>query len=663
MLKQLDAFQEELAKDDRVASVVGPGDFRAETKDLGKLPTALKDSTKLLKGGKKDLGKLEDGLGQAGAGALTLQQGLRDAASGAAQLQSGSGDAEAGAGKRRAGLDAARSGALQISGGLGQALAGATALRDGAAKALAGSRQISGGLGQAAPTVKNGLPVIREMAANVAAGSQAVDSVTGQAQSATTSLDEALSNLQAMQGVSDDPSYQAAVAAVRSARDSAGNVSATLGGVQGKMQSASSVAGVFAGQVAELSDGLGQLLAGSTQLTSGIAQLSKGNADLADGIDQLNTGGGDLTAGLTQLRDGAGALESGLGLLTNGTGQLGSGLQAGTGPVGTLADGLATMESGVAKFRGNLPSSKDLEQLQAQAPGLFYSGYFVLAAIDGATPGSRNQATFAVNLERGGTAGQIVVIAKQPPSSEVTQELGDDLSVMAESFGDRVGLQTAVGGPGGALGDFQDDLSGKIWPVVIAVSLAIMLLVMVMLRAVVLPLVAVAFNLLTAAATFGIVSAVFVGDDPLMGGPGYLDPVTIIMTFACVFGFGIVFELYLLQQAREAFLASGDARDALRIALRRTAAASTGMAIAGVAVSVPFIASDMINLQQAGVAVAASVLLGALIVRPVLLPAAMQVLGRWVWWPTTRSAPPAPPSNGHRPHLPHLRRPKEPAEV
>lgn len=663
MLRKLEDFQRELAKDDRVASVVGPGEFRAQTRDLGKLPASLEDSAAMLKGGKKDLGKLENGLGQAGSGALTLQQGLRDAASGAAQLQSGSGDAQNGAGQLRDGLDAARSGALQISDGLGQALAGANSLKAGAAQALAGSRQISGGLGQAAPTVQEGLPLVREMAANVQAGSQAVDTVTGEAQAAAAKLDEALTNLQAIPGVSGDPSYQAAVAAVQAARASAGSVSSTLGGVQGRMQSASGVAGAFAGQVAELSEGLQQLLSGSTQLTNGIAQLSKGNADLATGIGKLSGGGGDLTSGLTQLRDGAGALQAGLGMLTAGTGQLGAGLGSATGPVGELAAGLDTMHTGVAKFRGQLPSPKDLEQLQAQAPGLFDSGYFVLAAIDGATAGNRNQASFAVNLDRGGTAGQIVVIAKQPPSDPATQALGDDLSDMAADFGDRNRLDTAVGGPAGQLGDFRDDIGDRIWPVVIIIAAAIALLLMVLLRAVVLPLVAVAFDLLTAAATFGVVDTLFVGDDPIMGGPGYLDPVTVIMVFAAVFGLTMVFEVYLLEMSRVAFVASGDARGALRDGLRRSAAAATGVAFVSVAISIPFIATDLINLRQVGTAVAVAVILDALIVRPVLLPAAMQVLGRWVWWPTTRSAPPAPPSDGHRPHLPHLRRPKEPAEA
>ena len=67
-LRALERFQAQLANDPRVESVAGPGEFRAETADLGTLKTQLNDSKKLLKGAPKDLGKLEGGLGEAGAG-------------------------------------------------------------------------------------------------------------------------------------------------------------------------------------------------------------------------------------------------------------------------------------------------------------------------------------------------------------------------------------------------------------------------------------------------------------------------------------------------------------------------------------------------------------------------------------------------------------------
>jgi X-X-X-Leu-X-X-Gly heptad repeat protein len=141
LLRELDGFQASVAKDPRVASVVGPGAIRATSNDLAVLPRKLRESTNLLKGGKRDLGRLQKGLGQAGAGAKKLRTGLASAAGGAGQLSTGSQSAGSGAGQLRAGLDRAQTGAGQISSGLQQALAAARKLRDGAGAGVASPHQ------------------------------------------------------------------------------------------------------------------------------------------------------------------------------------------------------------------------------------------------------------------------------------------------------------------------------------------------------------------------------------------------------------------------------------------------------------------------------------------------------------------------------------------
>ena len=125
-------------------------------------------------------------------------------------------------------------------------------------------------------------------------------------------------------------------------------------------------------------------------------------------------------------------------------GELSGGLSVGVPKVGEPGEGLGLMRSGVAKFRRNLPSTEGLERLQAQ--GLFDSGYLVLSAIGGAQPPDRNQATFAVNLERGGDAGMITVIPKRPSSSQQTQEPVEDLVMVSRAFAKRSGTDVDVGG-------------------------------------------------------------------------------------------------------------------------------------------------------------------------------------------------------------------------
>ena len=634
MLKQVQIYQKSLAADVRVDSVVGPGAFVSTSRDLKALPKGLRSSAKLLKGGKKDLGRLESGLGQAGAGAVQLRSGLAAAAAGAGKLQSGSGTATSGAGKLLAGLGQARAGAAKISAGLQDALVGATALKNGSAAALAGSEKLAGGIGQAAKPVQAGLPVFRGLAADVSTASSTVNAATGAAQATTNQVDAALAQLRSMTTGKNDPRYPGTLSALTAARASAGGVQSALAGVQPKLAGAATISAVAAKQVGDLSVGLNQLFAGSTELQGGIAKLRKGNSDLASGIGKLNTGGGQLTAGLGALNTGAAALETGLGQLTSGAGQLQSGIAGGIGPTGQLAGGLDTMQAGVAKFRGALPSTKDLEKLQAQSPGLFDSGYFVLAAIQGAPAAQQDLASFAVNVDQGGTAGQIMVVPKQAANTVTTRELGDDLQTSAAAFAKSSGTQVAVGGPAGNLTDFTNETSAKI-PVVVAVlALAVALVLMIGLQTVALPLVAVAFDALCILATFGAMTLLFGGDDPLLGGPGYLDPMSIIGIFAAIFGISIAYEVLLLARTREHFAESGDASAALAFGLRRTAAVATGAAAVMVAAALPFMFSDLINVRQSGVGLAIAVLLDALIVRPVLLPAAVQLLGKRSWWPT-----------------------------
>ncbi len=638
LLRDLDRFQTGLAKNPAVAAVAGPGSFAATSKDLKALPAALKDSGKLLTSGKKDLGRLQDGLGQAQAGTVKLRAGLQDAASGAGLLNAGSGKAQGGAGALRDGLGKARSGASEIAGGLGAALAGARKVRDGAAKALQGSQQINGGLGKATKPVTAGVPIVKAMAADVAASSAAVKGAQTSAQALGAQLDAAAA---ALAPLPPSAEKSAAAGAIGSARQAAGGLDSSLTATGTKLAGASGIAGAFATQVAELSAGLTQLYAGSSALTDGIAQLQKGNASLAAGIGKLSGGGGKLTTGLTALRDGAGQLETGLGQLTSGTGTLAGGLSAGAAPSGKLASGLGQLGAGVAKFRTKLPSPKDLQRLQAQSPGLFRSGYFVLAAIAGASPTERSQASFAVNLDRGGNAGQVTVFPRQAMEQPATQRLGEQLQASADRFAKATGTQAAVGGPAGSLADFRSETASRIAPVVIVTAVVVALLLMVLLRSVLLPLVAVAFDLLTAAATFGVMTLLFNGSDPLLGGPGYLDPMSIVAVFSVIFGLTMVYEVHLLQRTREAFITSGDPHRALRTGLRETAAAGTGAALAMIAAVAPFAATELMTVRQLAVGVAIAVLLDAVVVRPVLLPAAVELLGRRSWWPTSRTVPDA----------------------
>jgi putative drug exporter of the RND superfamily len=633
-LASLDRFQARIAKNKTVDSVTGPGAINSTSKQLSSFGPQLNHSAAVSEKSKKDLVQLINGLGLAGAGSSQLQSGLASASSGAGQLHSGGGQATSGAGQLHAGLAQAQSGSKQLMAGLNQALSGAVALKNGSAQVLSGSSQLSNGLSQAKTGAAPVVPALNSLAASAATTSSQVSAALGELQSMSTGK--------------NDPKYSSTLGALTTAASSATGTKALAAGV--------------ASQAPALVAGINKLNAGAAQLQAGIEQLHNGNAQLAGGISQLAHGGAALPIGLNQLTAGAAALQIGLGQLTNGAGQLATGLSGGVGPAGQLTTGLGTMQAAVVKSRGQIPSTAQLRQLQAESPGLFNSGYFVLAAVEGATHNNRNAAGFTINLVRGGTAGQILVVSKYKSSDPRTAALGTWLAAQSGRYARANHLQVAVGGPAGNLGDLTSVTKSRVWLDVAVVSLAIMLTLGIALRAVLLPAVTTVFSLLVAGSTFGLLQLLFGGSNPPMGGPGYLDPITIISVFTIAFSITIVFSTILLMRTREVFVAEPGNRAAVRTGLRETAAASTGAGLVMVAAVIPFAITDMLNVRALGIGVAFAVLLDVLIVRPVLLPAAEAVLGRYGWWPTRspdESEQPEPPREAtRRISRPHLRRPR-----
>ncbi|HLY48426.1 MAG TPA: MMPL family transporter [Solirubrobacteraceae bacterium] len=657
LLGSLYRFEEKIARNPTVASVTGPGQINSTSQQLASFGPQLNHSMKISDQSKSQLRQLIDGLGQAGAGSAQLQSGLASASTGASQLHSGSGQAQTGAGQLHSGLAQAQTGSSQLEAGLNQALSGANSLKKGAGQALSGANQLSSGLGTGAPQMKAGLPAFGTLASSSAATASEITTLQGQAQTAQNSASAALSALQGMSGASGDPGYQTAVSNLSNASATMNDIIAALKTAAGNASTASLLAASVKGQAGTLSAQLTAAASGAAQLASGIKQLRAGNAQLASGISQLATGGGQLNTGLKQLTAGAGALQIGLGQLTGGAGQLATGLATGVGPAGQLTTGLGTMQAAVIKSRGQIPSTAQLKQLEAQSPGIFNSGYFVLAAVEGATQSNRNAATFTINLLRGGTAGQIMVVSKYRANDPRTAALRTQLATDAQHLAKASNVRVAVGGPAGNLGDLTSVTRSRIWIDVAVVSAAIVLVLALALRAVLLPVIATAFSLLVTAAAFGLLQMLFGGSSPPLSGPGYLDPITVISVFTVAFAISVAFSTILLMRTREEYVGSNGSDGAVRRGLRDTAAASTGAGLLMVAALIPFSLTDLLNIRALGIGVAFAVLLDVLVVRPVLLPAAEKVVGRFGWWPTTAARKPAQPPATRRhhriPRLPH----------
>ncbi|HLJ01806.1 MAG TPA: MMPL family transporter, partial [Solirubrobacteraceae bacterium] len=621
MIAKLNSFELLLARDPAVASVTGPGAINANAQQLSTFGPQLAKSTKLSKQSKTDLLTLINGLGQAGSGSAQLQAGLRQASQGATQLHSGSGQAQTGAGQLHTGLVQARSGSAQLQAGLDQALAGAKALKTGAAQALAGSAQLTAGLEQAAGPVKSGLPTVSQLA--------------GDSMAVLNAVNGAKSALQSMSTGTSDPHYQAALNALTQASKD-GSAAAFI------------ASGLYAQLKTQLAPGLDQLRNGAAQLQAGIQQLRDGNAQLAGGLGQLSGGGHQLTTGLDQLTAGAAALQTGLGQLADGTGQLASGLAGGVSPAGQLVAGLGQMQAAVIKSRGQIPSTADLEKLMRESPGIFSSGYFVLAALEGAQPNNRNAVTFTLNLLRGGDTGQILVTGRYPLSDPRSQRLGDRLRALAASFSRTSHLNIAIGGTAGSLFDVARTASDKLPATLIGVALTVALLLGLMLRSIMIPVLATLTAGLTTLGAFGLEQLLFGGHDPVLGGPGSFDPVSEIEIIVAIFTATLLYVALLVARAREYYVADGGVRESLRRAMRATIASTSGMAAITIGVLVPFAASDLQPLRRIAVAGGLAVALVAYVIVPVMLPAAITLFRRVGWWPThgphAAGGPPSRPS-------------------
>jgi RND superfamily putative drug exporter len=196
------------------------------------------------------------------------------------------------------------------------------------------------------------------------------------------------------------------------------------------------------------------------------------------------------------------------------------------------------------------------------------------------------------------------------------------------------GTRVYVGGNTASQVDFSHVLANKL-PLFIAVvvGLAALLLVLVF-RSLVIPVQAAVMNLLSIGASLGIVQAIF--ERGWLGGlfgvqPGPIDAFIPVFAFAIVFGLSMDYEVFVISRVHEEWQARHDARAAVREGLARTGRVITAAAAVMVAVFGAFAISGDRVLAMFGLAMASAVFLDALVVRMLLLPAVLQLLGRTTW--------------------------------
>jgi RND superfamily putative drug exporter len=186
--------------------------------------------------------------------------------------------------------------------------------------------------------------------------------------------------------------------------------------------------------------------------------------------------------------------------------------------------------------------------------------------------------------------------------------------------------------------DYEDAISGRM-PLVIGLVLSgTLLALLVGFRSVLIPLKALALNLLSVAAALGAVVLVFqdgygirlVGLD---AGMGSLFPALPPLVFCIVFGLSMDYEVFLVARVAEARKAGAGDTEAIAEGLARTGGMITSAAAIMIVVFAAFMLGDFLMIKVLGFALATAVLLDATVVRMAIGPALLRLAGRWNWWP------------------------------
>ncbi|MBV8562217.1 MAG: MMPL family transporter, partial [Actinobacteria bacterium] len=183
--------------------------------------------------------------------------------------------------------------------------------------------------------------------------------------------------------------------------------------------------------------------------------------------------------------------------------------------------------------------------------------------------------------------------------------------------------------------DFAHVIAAKLWIFFAAVILVSALLLLVVFRSLLIPLQAAAMNLLSIGASLGVVVAIFQwgwlgGLTGIEGGP--IQAFLPVMVFAIVFGLSMDYEVFLISRIHEAWAHGASPSDAVRLGITRTGRVVTAAAAVMVAVFSSFVLAGDRTIALFGLGLAVAVFLDAVVIRCVLLPAVLELLGRWAWW-------------------------------
>jgi uncharacterized membrane protein YdfJ with MMPL/SSD domain len=224
-----------------------------------------------------------------------------------------------------------------------------------------------------------------------------------------------------------------------------------------------------------------------------------------------------------------------------------------------------------------------------------------------------------------------------PSDSDAATAMVTRLRELVVPAGDLAAVASVeVGGETARTDDARAQISGSLWKIIGFVLALSFLVLMVMLRSLLLPLKAVLMNLLSIGAAFGVLVAIFQWGwlDSVLGfeSLGALDTINVPLIFAIVFGLSMDYEVFLMSRIRERYLEHGDNERAVAEGLASSARTISSAALIMSCVFAVFVLTGVPSIKELGLGAAVAIALDATLVRLILVPAAMKLMGQWNWW-------------------------------
>jgi RND superfamily putative drug exporter len=291
-------------------------------------------------------------------------------------------------------------------------------------------------------------------------------------------------------------------------------------------------------------------------------------------------------------------------------------------------------------------TSRQAYDLLARGFGPGFNGPLIVVADGGQHPGGQMRRALASTpgiaavtpptVSPDGKVTTVVAFPDSKPQDAATQDLVGRLrSTVLPPLEHQTGGQILVGGSTAATVDFSDAVADRL-PLFISVVIGLSaLLLLLVFRSVVIPLKAAVLNVLSVGAALGVITLVF--QHGVLGGvlgiePGPIEAFVPVMIFAIAFGLSMDYEVFLLARMHEVWERTRDPRAAVREGMATTGRVVTAAAAIMVVVFGSFLLDPSRMLQQFGLGLAVAVLLDALVIRCLMVPAVMSLFGTRAWW-------------------------------